>query len=91
MTLTHVMTYAIPVIASCALKHLMHCTILPLAHIHLFTLGSAEPKSEVQAEQAQVEEFTNLSLDQGKLWCIKSLLLVFYFLNLTLCSIMIVH
>jgi hypothetical protein len=51
----HVMSYAIPVIASCALKHLMHCTILPLAHIRLDTLDHVEPKSEIQAEQVQKE------------------------------------
>jgi hypothetical protein len=79
MTLMHVMSYAILVIASCALKHLMHCTILPLAHMRSFTLGPTEPKSEVQAEQAQIEEFTNLTLDQGKPPCIKPILLVFYF------------
>jgi hypothetical protein len=55
MTLMHVMSYAIPVIASCALKHLMHCTILPLAHIRLDTLDHAEPKSKIQAEQVQKE------------------------------------
>jgi hypothetical protein len=62
----HVMAYDIPVIASYALKHLMHCTILPLAHICSFSLGPAEPKSEVQAEQDQDEDCTNLDWDQGK-------------------------
>jgi hypothetical protein len=47
MTHMHVMSDAIPVIASCALKHLMHCTILPLAHIRLFTLGPTTLESEV--------------------------------------------
>jgi hypothetical protein len=48
----------------------MHCTILPLAHIRPIMLGHAKPEPEVQVEQAQVEEFTNLSLDQGKPRCI---------------------
>jgi hypothetical protein len=52
MTLMHVMPYVILVIASCALKHLMHCTILPMAYIRLFTLGPAVPESKVQAKQA---------------------------------------
>jgi hypothetical protein len=47
MTLMHVMSYAILVIASYTLKHLIHCTILPLAHIRSFTLGPAEPKPKV--------------------------------------------
>jgi hypothetical protein len=70
MTLMHVMSYAIPVIASCALKHPTHCTILPLAHIRSFVLGPTEPIPKVQAEEAQVEEFTNLPLDHGKPQCI---------------------
>jgi hypothetical protein len=52
MTLMHVVSYAIPVIASYALKHLMHCTILPLAHIRSFTLGHAELEFGELTEQA---------------------------------------
>jgi hypothetical protein len=79
MTLMHVMSYAIPVIASCALKHLIHCTILPLSHIRSYTLNHVEPKSEIQAEQVQKEYGgpqmtscmdTNQALDQGKPRCI---------------------
>jgi hypothetical protein len=45
----------------------MHCTIMLLAHIWLIcTLDHAELNFEVQAEQAQVKELTNLALDQGK-------------------------
>jgi hypothetical protein len=50
------MSYAIPIIASCALKHLMHCTILPLAHIRLFTFGPAASESKVQAKQAKSKQ-----------------------------------
>jgi hypothetical protein len=50
--------------------HLMHYIILLLAHIRLFhTLDHAEPKQEVHVEQAQVKEFTNLAMDQGKPRC----------------------
>jgi hypothetical protein len=70
MTLMHVMSYAIPVIASYALKHLMHCTILPLSHIRSFMLGHTEPEFGEPVEQAQAENLTNLALDQGKPWCI---------------------
>jgi hypothetical protein len=38
-----------------------------------------EQKSEVQSEQAQVEEFTNLALDQGKSRCIPPIILGFSF------------
>jgi hypothetical protein len=48
----------------------MNCTMLFLAHIYLYTLDHVESELEVQAEQAQVKEFTNLALDQGKSWCI---------------------
>jgi hypothetical protein len=42
-------------------------------------LDRAVPDPGVQAEQAQVEEFTKLALDQGKPWCIQPILLVFLF------------
>jgi hypothetical protein len=45
-----------------ALAYLMHYIILFLAHICLYTLDHAEPESEVQVEQAQGEDFTNLDL-----------------------------
>jgi hypothetical protein len=51
------------VFASFALKHLVHYIMLPLAHIRLFYALDqvhAEPESEVQAEQVEVKEFTNL-------------------------------
>jgi hypothetical protein len=75
----HVVSYAIPVIASYALKHLMHWTILPLAHIHSFTLGHVELEFGELTEQAQAEDLANLALNQGKPWCIKPILLIFYF------------
>jgi hypothetical protein len=70
MTLMHIMSYAICVIASYELKHLMHCTILPLARIHSFTLGHAELEFGEPIEEAQAKDLTNLALDQGKLRCI---------------------
>jgi hypothetical protein len=56
--------------------------MLTLAHIQPFYALDqvyAEPELEVQAERAQVEASTNLELDQGKLRCIKPILIVFYF------------
>jgi hypothetical protein len=64
------------VFASVTHLHLMHCTILLSAHSCAFMIDHAEP--EVHAEQARVEEFTNLSLDQGKSRCITPIL-DFYF------------
>jgi hypothetical protein len=48
------------------LAYLMHCIIMLSAHAFAYSLDHVEPELEVQAERAQVEEFTNLSLDQGK-------------------------
>jgi hypothetical protein len=59
-----------------ALAYLLHCIIWLLAHVCSYALDHAELKFEEPMEQAQVEEFTNLELDQGKPWC---RLLVFYF------------
>jgi hypothetical protein len=84
---------AITVVASLSHLHLMHCTIRLIAHIWLiYPLGHMYAKSEleVQAEQAQVEAITNLSLDQGKPWCINQCSLSFI-LNLALCSLLIMH
>jgi hypothetical protein len=44
--------------------------ILISPNVYAYTLDHAEPGSEVQAEWAQVEESTNLALDQGKPLCI---------------------
>jgi hypothetical protein len=40
-------------------------------------LDHVEPKLGVQAEPAQAEDLTNLAMDQGKLWRIQPILLVF--------------
>jgi hypothetical protein len=51
----------------------MHCTIMLLAHVWLiYPLGHVyvEPELEEPMEQVQVEDFTNLALDQGKPQCI---------------------
>jgi hypothetical protein len=51
----------------------MHCTIMSLDHVWLISPIDhvyVEPKLEVSTEQVQVEDFTNLDLTQGKLWCI---------------------
>jgi hypothetical protein len=50
--------------------HLALCIILFLAHLCSYTLVHAVSELEVHAEQAQPEDFTNLSLDQGKPQCI---------------------
>jgi hypothetical protein len=54
--------------------------MLILAHIqpfHALDQVHVEPVSEVQAEQDQVEDFTNLDLNQGKPWCINPCSLYF--------------
>jgi hypothetical protein len=50
--------------ASYCTLHLVHCIMLPLAHIQPFyALDQVqwEPESEVQAEQARTEAITNLA------------------------------
>jgi hypothetical protein len=74
----HVNTYAIFVFLHYfALAYLLHYNILLLAHICSDTLDHAEPKLEELTEQAQVEEFINLALDQGKPQCIQPMFFVF--------------
>jgi hypothetical protein len=48
----------------------MYCTILLLAHIISYTLDRAEPEREEPMEQVEVEDLTNLPLDQGKVYLI---------------------
>jgi hypothetical protein len=56
------------------MHHIALCTpcitLFNCGHLLYIRVDHVEPESEFQAEQAQVEEFTNLSLDQGKPWCI---------------------
>jgi hypothetical protein len=49
-----------------ALAYLSHCIIWLLTHVCSYVLDHVMPKFEESMEQAQVEEFTNLELDQGK-------------------------
>jgi hypothetical protein len=44
--------------------------ILISTHTYTHTLDHVEPRSGVQVEQAQAEDFTNLALDQSKPQCI---------------------
>jgi hypothetical protein len=63
----------IPLLVLLLHLHLIHGIIMILAHTWLiYPLGHvyAEPKPEVQAEQAQVKASTNLDWDQGKPRCI---------------------
>jgi hypothetical protein len=57
----------------------MHCTILFSAHVCANTLDHVEPKVEEPTEQAQVEDLTNIALDQGKPRCIPPIILDFSF------------
>jgi hypothetical protein len=41
--------------------HLTHCIILLVAHLCSYTLDHTEPELEVQTEQAQAEDLTNLA------------------------------
>jgi hypothetical protein len=54
-----------------------------LHHVH------EEPESEVQTEQAKVEE-TNTKLDQGKLRCIPPIILSFWLITIFMLRL-IVH
>jgi hypothetical protein len=57
------------------------------AHVWLISsIGPvyAELEFEVPMEQVQVEDFTNLVLTQGKLWCINQCS-VSFILNISLC------
>jgi hypothetical protein len=72
-----------PVHASHCSLHPMHYTIIILAHVWLiFLIGHVyvEPELEVPT----VEDFTNLDLNQDKLWCINQCSLSFI-LNTSLC------
>jgi hypothetical protein len=68
--------------------HAFH--ILILTHAYAYTLDHAESRSEVQAEQAQVEAITSLALDQGKPRCIPTIILDFCF-NYYFMLYMLVH
>jgi hypothetical protein len=56
----------------------------------MHTLDHAKPESEVQAEQAQVKDFTNLVLDQSKPRCIPPIIHDFCFNHCFMLS-MFVH
>jgi hypothetical protein len=49
-----------------ALAYLLHCIILLLAHINSYMLDRMEPELKEPMEQAQIKDFTNLALNQGK-------------------------
>jgi hypothetical protein len=46
--------------------HLTHYIILLVAHLCSYTLDHAEPELEVEVEQAQTEDLTNLALGSRK-------------------------
>jgi hypothetical protein len=70
MTLLNINTLATTVLHGISLSYLMHCIILLSAYSCAIVIDHAEPKLKVQAEQAQVKDFTNLDLNQGKPRCI---------------------
>jgi hypothetical protein len=51
-----------------------------MTHMHM--LYNVQVESEVQMEQAQLEAFNNLALDQVKSRCIPPIIIVFYFESL---------
>jgi hypothetical protein len=51
-------------------RALHHVALSSYTTLYALDKDHAEPESEVQAQQAQAEELTNLSLDQGKSRCI---------------------
>jgi hypothetical protein len=48
----------------------MHCILCVVSHTCTFVIDHTEPEFKESTEQAQVEDFTYLQLDQGKPWCI---------------------
>jgi hypothetical protein len=50
--------------------HLMHCTMLCLAHLYSYTLNCEEPELEEIPVQVQAEDLTNTNPVQGKPGCI---------------------
>jgi hypothetical protein len=52
------------------INHLMHYITLLLAHSCAFVIDHAESEFDEPMEQAQVEDLTNLALDQGKPRCV---------------------
>jgi hypothetical protein len=59
--------------------YLLHYIILVLAHICSYTLDHTEPELKEPMEQAQAKDPANLTLDQGKPWCIPLIFLGFSF------------
>jgi hypothetical protein len=66
MTLLHINTLATTVLHHISLLYLMHWIIFLSAHSCATVIYHAEPKLKVQAEQAQVKDFINIDLNQGK-------------------------
>jgi hypothetical protein len=52
------------------LAYLSHCIIWLLTHVCSYVLDHVVSKFEEPTEQVQVEDLTNLALDQGKSRCI---------------------
>jgi hypothetical protein len=48
----------------------MHCILCVVCHTCTFAIDHAELELKEPTEQAQVEDITNLELDQGKPRCI---------------------
>jgi hypothetical protein len=65
--------------ASFCTVHLMHCTMLYLAHLYSYTLDNIELELEEPTEQAQAEETANTKPTEGKARCIPLIFLGFYF------------
>jgi hypothetical protein len=59
--------------------YLSHCIIWILACVCSYALDHAELEFEKPMERDQVEEFTNLALDQGKPQCIPPIICGFSF------------
>jgi hypothetical protein len=76
----HINTLATIVLHHISLLYLMHCIILLSAHSCAIAIDHAEPELEVQAEQDQFEDFTNLDLNEDKSRCIKPPSLSFIYL-----------
>jgi hypothetical protein len=65
--------------ASCCTLHLIHCTMLCLAHLYSYVPDHAESELVEPTKPAPAEEAANTELIKGKPWCILHISLDFWF------------
>jgi hypothetical protein len=73
-----------------ALHALYHVALSSYTALYALDTVYVEPESEVEAEQVQAEDLTNLALDQGKPRCIPPTIIDFYLITIFMLCL-IVH